>query len=79
MARLFKLLLAASGARGACGGFGFALNDGTGFDFTPASHEIPLPPRFLILNSRSPGIVVWHGNTKNGLIGRQVWVGLDLV
>ena len=52
------LLPAASGARGAtaagaaCGGFGFALNAVATFDFAPASHEVPSPPRFLVLNSR---------------------------
>src|ERR1700746_2042767 len=82
MARLFSLLPAASGARSAtavCGGFGFALNAAATFDFAPASHEVPSPPRFLVLNSRPLGIVVWHRNTKNRLIGCQAWAGLDLV
>ena len=80
MARLFSLLPAALvtlGARAACGGFGVTLNDAIAFDFAPASHEVP--PRFLVLNSRSLGIVVWHRNTTNRLIGRQSWPGLDLV
>jgi hypothetical protein len=82
---LFSLLPAASGARGAtaasaaCGGFGFALNAAATYDFAPASHEVPSPPRFLVLNSRPLGIVVWHRNIKNRLIGCQAWVGLDLV
>jgi len=88
MARLFSLSPAASGARGAtaasaagaaCSGFGFALNDDATFDFAPASHEVPSPPRFLVLNSRPLGIIVWHRNIKNRLIGCQAWVGLDLV
>src|SRR5438093_12654951 len=85
MARLFSLLPAASGARGAaaasaaCGGFGFALNDAATYDFAPASHEVPSPPRFLVLNSRPLGIVVWHRNIKNRLMGCQAWSGLDLV
>ena len=85
MARLFSLLPAASGALGdtaasvACGGFGFALNAVATFDFAPASHEVPSPPRFLVLNSRTLGIVVWHRNTKNRLIGCHAWVGLDFV
>src|SRR5437016_8718816 len=85
MTRLFSLLPAASGARGAiaasaaCGGFGFALNAAATYDFAPASHEVPSPPRFLVLNSRPLGIVVWHRNIKNRLIGCQAWVGLDLV
>src|SRR5207249_8821818 len=84
MARLFSLLLAASGACGAaasaaCDGFGFALNAATTHDFAPASHEVPSPPRFLVLNSRPLGIVVWHRNIKNRLIVCQAWVGLDLV
>jgi hypothetical protein len=85
MARLLSLLPAASGARGAtaasatCGGFGFALNAAATYDFAPASHEVPSPPRFLVLNSRPLGIVVWHRNIKNRLIGCQAWVGLDFV
>jgi len=84
VARLFSLLLAASGACGAaasaaCSGFGFALNAAAIFDFAPASHEVPSPPRFLVLNSRPLGIVVWHRNIKNRLIGCQAWIGLDLV
>src|SRR5206468_2933354 len=88
MARLFSLSPAASGARGAtaasaagaaCSGFGFALNAAATFDFAPASHEVPSPPRFLVLNSRPLGIIVWHRNIKNRLIGCQAWVGLDLV
>jgi hypothetical protein len=35
-----------------------------------ALHEVPLPPHFLVLNSRPLGIVFWHRNTKNRLIGR---------
>jgi hypothetical protein len=42
------------------------------YHFAPASHEVPSPPRFLILNSRPLGTVVWHGNTKNRLIGRPI-------
>jgi len=85
MARLFSVLPTASGARGAtaasaaCGGFGFALNAVATFDFAPASHEVPSPPRFLVLNSRPLGIVVWHRNIKNRLIGCHAWVGFDLV
>src|SRR6266496_3914397 len=85
MARLFNLLPAASGARdataasAACGGFGFALHVAATYDFAPASHEVPSPPRFLVLNSRPLGIVVWHRNIKNRLIGCQARVGLDLV
>jgi hypothetical protein len=85
MARLFSLLPAACGARGAtaasaaCGGFGFALNDAATYDLAPASHEVPSPPRFLVLNSRPLGIIVWDRNTKNRLIGCQAWVGLALV
>jgi hypothetical protein len=79
------LLTAPSGTRGApaasvaCGGFGFALNGVATFDFAPASHDVPSPPRFLVLNSRPLGIVVWHRNTQSRLIGCQAWVGLDLV
>src|SRR5213596_2846423 len=88
MARLFSLSPAASGARGAtaasaagaaCSGFGFALNAAATYDFAPASHEVPSPPRFLVLNSRPLGIVVWHRNIKNRLIGCQAWIGLNLV
>ena len=85
MTRLFSLFPAASGARGAtavrpaCGGFGFALNAAATYDFAPASHEIPSPPRFLVLNSRPLRIVVWHRNTENRLIGCQAGVGLHLI
>jgi len=85
MARLFSSLPAASGARAAtasnaaCDGFGFALNAATTYDFAPASHEVPSPPRFLVLSSRPLAIVVWHRNIKHRLIGWQAWVGLDLV
>ena len=60
-------------------GVGFALNAAATFDFAPASHEVPSPPGFLVLNSRPLGIVVWHRNIKNRLIGCHAWVGLDLV
>src|SRR5206468_6838742 len=82
MTRLFNSLPAASGARGATaasGGFGFALNAVATYDFAPASHQVPSPPRFLVLNSRPLGIVVWHRNIKNRLIGCQAWIGLNLV
>ena len=73
------VLPTASGARVACGGFGFGLHAATIFDFAPASQEVPKPLSFLVLKSRPLRIVVWHTNTKSRLIGRQVWVGLDLV
>ena len=69
----------ATTASAACGGFGFALNSAATFEFAPAVHEVPSTPAFLVLNSRPLGIVVWHRNTINRLIGRQAWAGLDLV
>src|SRR5437762_14238229 len=41
-------------------------------EFAPASHEVPSPPRLLVLKSRLLGIVFWHRNTKNRLIGRRL-------